>query len=69
MSLNVQQMGEPLASSGLHLKLIGFWVIIVLIIVLVGIFLMWRVRVRKRNLQEGTDDWRNQARPGARKDR
>jgi membrane protein implicated in regulation of membrane protease activity len=69
MPLTVRQVGVPLASSGLHAKMIGFWIVIVLVVLLVIALLVWRARARKRSLQQGTDDRQQQAHTDAGKER
>lgn len=68
MPLTARQVGVPLASSGLHAKMIGFWIVIVLVVLLVSALVAWRVRVRNRGLQRGTGS-RQQAQTDAGKER
>jgi heme/copper-type cytochrome/quinol oxidase subunit 2 len=69
MPLTARQVGGPLASDGLHVKMISFWIVIVLVVLLASVLVVWRIRTRKRTLQQGTDDWQQQAHTDAGKER
>lgn len=69
MALTARQMGVPLASSDLHLKMLGFWGVVVLAVLLAGAVLVWRARVKKRSLQQETGDWQPHAHTDAGKER
>lgn len=69
MPLTGRQVGVPLASGGLHAKMISFWIVIVLVVLLVSALAVWRVRVRNRSLQRGTGNRQQQAHTDAGKER
>lgn len=68
MSLTARQVAVPLAGSGLHLKMTGFWVVIV-IVILAAVLLVWRARANKRRLRQVSDDWQRHAHPDPGKER
>ena len=60
MSPTGPELGVVVASSGLHVKLIAFWVVVVLVVLAV-VLLGRYVRARKRRLREVSDDWHPRA--------